>query len=278
MGLQFLESFKPDGDALLRRISKHVDDATLQLIANEDPVGGESRRARFISALRNIRDGAPLMKQSDFASWDEFHDQDVTELLRFSCAAEPDTDRNIQEWRGTQGHWARAFASTVLLRSYADCEVRSSAVGNYNDAMIQLIDSVRRLDAGFEPETMAALAWFIARADGDRFLDEIDHDQRAFAGVGILSFAADSRNMVSDDTVMKLSDWLIAEEKGAFDEQGERVGDFPRHWLFRTTFFDNHREKWMAIGAELAACNVTGPCGDAVRSVGQRLSGQTPMS
>jgi hypothetical protein len=268
MVLQFLKSFKPDGDALLRRISTHVDDATMELIANEDPIGDDSRHARFISALRNIRDGGPLMGQSDFASSSEFYDHDISEILRFTCAAEPDTDLNIQEWRGTRGHWARAFASAVLLRAYADC-----TIGNHNYVMIQLIESVRRLDAGFEPEAMAALAWFIT--DADPSVHDIDHDQRAFAGVGLLSFAVDSK-MVSPDTVMKLSDWVIAEEKRALDERRGSVGDFPRHWLFRTTFFDTHREKWMAIGAELAACNL--PVGDAVRNVGQRLSGQTPMS
>jgi hypothetical protein len=275
MGPQFLQSFKPDGDALLRRISTHVDDATLQLIAHQDPIGGDSRRAGFMNALRELRGGGPLMRQSDFASREKFYNQDVTELLRFSCAAEPDTAPNIQ-WRGTRGHWARAFAGAVMLRSYADCEVLWSAIGNYNDAMMQLIESVRHLDAGFEAETMAALAWFIVRAEDDLSY-EIDHDQRAFAGVGLLSFAVDS-GKVSLDTVMKLSDWLIAEEQRAFDQWGESVGKFPHHWLFRTTFFDNNREKWMAIGAELAACNVAGRCGDAVRGVGQRLSGQIPMS
>jgi hypothetical protein len=83
--------------------------------------------------------------------------------------------------------------------------------------------------------------------------------------------------MVSHDTVMKLADWVIAEEKTAFDEGGGRLDDFPRYWLFRTTLWDTHREKWMALGAELAACKVTGRCGDAVRGIGQRLSGQIPM-
>jgi hypothetical protein len=276
MGPQFLQSFEPDGDALLRRISTHVDDATLLLIAHQDPIGGDSRRARFMNALRKLRAGGPLMRQSDFASREKFYNQDVTELLRFSCAAEPDTALNIQ-WRGTRGHWARAFAGAVMLRSYADPEILMTAIGNYNEAMMQLIDSVRSLDAGFEAEIMAALAWFIVHSDGDSLTDEIGPDQRAFAGVGILSFAVDS-GKVSLDTVMKLSDWLIAEEQKAFDQWGESVGKFPHHWLFRTTFFDNNREKWMAIGADLAACNVAGPCGDAVRGVGQRLSGQIPMS
>jgi hypothetical protein len=273
MGPSFLQAFKPDGDALLRRISAHVDDEALQLIAHQDPVGGDSRHASFIGALRKLRDGGPLMRQSDFASRDKFYNQDVTELLRFSCAGEPDTAPNIR-WRGARGHWARAFASAVMLRSYADPEILGTAIGNYNEAMIQLIDSVRSLDAGFEAEIMAALAWFIVNSAGDSLLDEIGPDQRAFAGVGILSFAADS-GKVSLDTVMKLSDWLIAEEQRAFEQWGESVGKFPHHWLFRTTFFDKEREKWMAIGAQLAACTIAG--GDAVRGVGQRLSGQIPM-
>lgn len=277
MSLQFLESFKPDGDALLRRISPHVDDEALELIANQDPVGSDSRRPSYIGALRKLRDGGPLMKQSDFASWDEFFNQDVTEFLEASWFAEPDTDRNKPPWRGTRGHWTRAFASAVLLRSYADSEVRSYVFAAYNATMIQLIESLRRLDAGFEAETMAALAWFTVRADADRWNEE-GHNQCAFAGVGLLSLAVNSGNMVSHDTVMKLSDWLIAEEQRAFDEWGKGVGDFPRHWLFRNTFSVTHREKWIAIGTELASCKITGPCGDAVRDVGQRLSGQTTMT
>ena len=36
-------AFKPNGDALLRRISKHVDDPTLNHIAKLDPVGSYVR-------------------------------------------------------------------------------------------------------------------------------------------------------------------------------------------------------------------------------------------
>jgi hypothetical protein len=231
-----------------------------------------------MNALRNIRDGGSLKKQSDFASWSEFYDQDVTEILRFSSDAEPDDHQSmICRWRGVRGHWPRVFACAVLLRSYADPEVRNTAVGDYNNAMIHLIESVRHLDAGLEPETMAALAWFIMKLDGDPFLGEDQHDQRVFAGIGILSIAIRPRASVSQDTIMKLADWLIAEEKNAFDWWGKSVGDFPNHWLFRTTFFSTERTKWMAIGAELAAFRPVGACGDAVRRIGRMLSGETPM-
>ena len=111
MDLQFLKLFKPDEGALLRQIATHIDDATLEHIANEDPVGGDLRHARFMDALRKIRDGGRLKKQSDFPSWETFADQDVTELLQFSSFSEPDVKRDRdREWTGTRGHWPRAFS------------------------------------------------------------------------------------------------------------------------------------------------------------------------
>ena len=280
MDVQFLKSFKPDGDALLRRISTHIDDAMLEHIASVDPVGSDSRRAGFINALRNIRDGGPLKRRSDFASWDEFYAQDTTELLETSRYTEPDVDRGHRwEWHGTRGHWPRAFSCAALLRSYGDNEVRSCTTDYFNYAMMQLVESVRRLDVGIEPEAMAALAWFIMRlSDDERSGIDSHPDQVLFAGIGILSLAANSKNMISNDTIIELTDWLIAKEQETFDGQGRTVSDFPNHWHFRTTIWDIQREKWIAIGAELAAFKVTGPCGDAVRAIGQRLSGQTLMS
>jgi hypothetical protein len=270
LGPEFLQAFKPDSDALLRRMSTLIDDATLELIADEDVIGGAARRAGHINALRMIRDGGPLKKRSDFASSDEWHDQDVTELIRFSCSSEPDAER-----RGTRGHWARAFASAVVLRAQADEDVRRSDI-HLVYPVRQLAESIRRLDAGLEPEAMAALAWFLQLSDVDDLWTFGDPDQRVFTGLGLLSLAVNSRNMISDRAIMELADWLISQEKrGADTEQGS--GNFPNHWLFRITFFDLDREQWMAIGAELAAFDVSGPCGDAVRNVGRKLSGRDLM-
>ena len=272
--LRFLKAFEPDGDALLRRISKHIDDATLEHIAEEDPVGGQERRASFMNALGDIRDGGILKRQSDFGSWDDYSNQDVSELLRFSSYSEPDAPDGggRREWPGTRGHWPRAFSCAVLLRSFGDEEIRSSAIGNHNDAMIQLLESLRHLDTGFEPQAMSALAWFIMSYDDSPGGAEIERDQLVFAGVGILSLAVNSKNMISYDTIIELTDWLIAGEKRAVDDRLGPVGDHPNHWLFRTTFFDSYYKKWVVIGAELAAFKATGPCGNAVRAIGQKLS------
>ncbi len=233
-----------------------------------------------MNVLREIREGGILKRQSDFGSWDDYYQQDVSELLQFSSYSEPGSpDKGgYGDWSGPLGHWARAFACAVLLRSFGDEEIRSSAIGDYNDAMIQLLESLHHLDMGFEPQAMSALAWFIMSYDDSPGGAEIDRDQLVFAGVGILSLAVNSKNMISYDTIIELTDWLIAEEKRAVEDGLGPVGDHPSHWLFRTTFFDKHYEKWVAIGAELAAFKAPGPCGEAVRAIGQRLSGETLMT
>jgi hypothetical protein len=274
--LRFLKAFKPDGEALLRRISAHIDDATLELIAKEDPVGGKERRAIFMNVLREIRAGGILKRQSDFGSWDDYRNQDVTELLQFSSYAEPGKpdEGGYGDWSGPLGHWARAFSCAVLLRSYGDYEIRCSAVGDYNYAMMQLLESIRRLDMGFEPQAMSALAWLIMTIGEHPDAGTDDRDQFVFAGVGILSLAVNSKNMISYDSIIELTDWLIAEEQRVVNDRRGPVGNHLNHWLLRTTSFDTKSEKWIAIGAELAAFKANGPCGDAVRGIGQRLSGE----
>jgi hypothetical protein len=273
MGLRFLKEFKPDGDSLLRRMSTLVDDATLDLIADEDSIGGDARRARHINALRNIRDGGPLLTSSDFASSDKFYDQDVRELLRFSCAGDPEAMVAVR--RGSRGHWARAFASAVLLRAYGDENFRQSdSHGNY--PVRALAESILSLDAGLEPEAMATLAWLVRLIDDDQLWAGADSDWLVFTGLGILSLAINSKNAISGDTIIELANWLIAEEKRAASAQS-RSGKFPHHWLFRATFFDLDRQQWMAIGAKLAAFKGNSTYGNAVRTIGQKLSGQEPV-
>lgn len=270
MGLLFLKEFKPDGDALLRRMSTLVDDAALALIADQDPIGGDARRARHIDALRTIRDGGPLLTSADFTSRDKFHDQDVRELLRFSCAGDPAAMVGV--WRSPRGHWARAFASAVLLRATGDENFRQSdSHGHY--PVRALAESILSLDAGLEPEAMAALAWLIRLIDGEQLYAGADSDWLVFTGLGILSLAVNSRNAISGDTILELANWLVAEEEKAAGAPSS-PRKFPHHWLFRATFFDHDRDQWMAIGAQLAAFKGNSPYGDAVRTIGRKLSGQ----
>lgn len=91
----------------------------------------------------------------------------------------------------------------------------------------------------------------------------------------LLWLAVRSRDTISDATILDLTRWLIATEQRRHDESGNR-GEYPNHWLLRTTFTLRH-DRWIALGKVLAAFAGTGPCGDAVRDVGRRLSGEILM-
>ena len=248
--------FKPDGDALLRRISKHIDDPALQRIAELGPGGAVEAHLR---ALRKMRGqgivGRPL-------TWEP------REVLEFISSSEPDANHRMAwELRGTPGHWARTFSCAVLLRAYGDVETRQIIHSGYNAAIIQLLESIRRIDAGMEADAMAALAWFILRLHTSN--EAGVEGEIAFAGLALLSLAVRSRNLVPDSAILCVAKWLLTHEQRTIEAWGEGYGDF--NSLFRTTYF-MFPEKWMALGVELAAVEAGSPGGAAVRAIGQRLT------
>jgi hypothetical protein len=261
MNLDFLALFKPDDTALLRRISRHIDDAMLQCIARMDPV---SKFEEHMTVLRKIRRTATVDKPLTWIPG---------EVLNFALMHEPDEPgtKLIWEFRGMPGHWVRAFCCAALLRAYGDVEMREIEHIGYGVAVIQLLESLRRLDAKADAEAMAALAWHIARMNEESHRHEIP-SELAFFGIGLLSLAVRSRNAVPDAVIIDLTEWLIAKEQKEFD--GGYRGDNANHWLFRTGHIDMLDEKWLALGAELAAFDATGHCGDAVRAIGDRMAAE----
>jgi hypothetical protein len=260
MDLKFLVSFKPGDKALRRRISSHIDDAALEQIAGMDPT---SRLEEHLVQLRKIRDHGVIDRPLHWIP------REVLEFVRWQEPDDP-AGKPGQELRGTRGHWMRAFCCSALVRAYGDVETREIEHIGYGLALIQLLESLQRLDAGFEPEAMAALAWHIVRMNEEPYKDEI-WSELAFFGVGLLSLAARSGNRVSDATIIALTKWLIAEEQREFDTGG-RGGD-PNRWLFRIDHIDMLDKKWIALGAELAAFEGGGQRADAVRAIGQRMVG-----
>jgi hypothetical protein len=213
--------------------------------------------------LKTIRDDGIIARP---LKWEP---REVLSLNRWS---EPDEDRPDEgEIPGIPGHWARAFCCAVLIRAYGDVETREIEHSGYSASIIMLLESLRRLDAGLEREAMSALAWFIDRLQTSNE-DGVD-DEVAFAGVGLLALAVRARGTVPDATLLDLARWLIVQEQRAFDYWGAGVGDFPKHWLFRTSHFMKP-EKWIALGRELAEFEGAGECGDVVREIGKKLSGK----
>lgn len=256
-------AFKPEADALLRHMSKYIDHAALQRIAKFDDLGGRERIAFIAHHLQMLRDDCTMPNPIS---------GDLTASLLECARLEPDVDRvqRHKDRRYLAGHWDRAYACTVMMRAYGHADTRTSP-GPCNYTLIQLLGSLQYLDANFESELMAYLAWLILRMVQDTRCPE--YSERAFMGVGLLSLAAKTK-AISDAVVIELAHWLLDEER----RTEIRGDDFPGHWLLRTTFFTSAAQKWIYLGSELASCKGKGPRGDAVREIGQLLAGQTRVS
>jgi hypothetical protein len=257
MDLDLFATFKPDGDALLRRIAPHIDDGMLENIA-ETEYG--LNVAEHLAELRKVRDGIiarPL----------RWYPREALELTRWSEPDAVDRAGREGELTGTRGHWARAFSCAALIRAYGDDETREIIDFGFDATLMQLLESLQRLNAGLEDEAMAAVAWFIPRLRDDLFAE----DEIPFLGVGLLSLAVKSRR-IANSAIVTLVAWLVATEQEHAVNSSGRDEKFADHWLLRISR-PIHPEKWTALGNELAAFDAAGPCGDAVRGIGRRLAG-----
>jgi hypothetical protein len=262
MDIGFLALFKPDGGALVRQLATHVDDQMLAHVAEADYAGTEDH----LAALRRIRDDGIIDRPLRWVP------REVLELARWTDPDHPDEWEGRHSFSRPQRHWLRAFCCAVLLHAYGDKETREIEDSGYGLALIQLLESLRCLDAGLERETMAALAWLITRLNDDPTdLTFISPTEAALIGVGLLSVAARSKGAVPDAAIVALADWLIAREAREAEVWNPGQDDYPGRWLFRTDHIDMLDQKWMALGDELAAFQDAGPAGDAVRSIGKRM-------
>ena len=254
-------TFMPDADALLRRMAKYIDHATLERIAGFDDYTGPDQVAFISHQLAKLRDAGTVANPIS---------GDLTDCLIRCTDFEPSVDR-IQRHKDKRllvGHWERAFAGAIMLRAFGHEATRTSP-GPCHSVLIQLLRSLPWLDVNFGSETMAHLAWLIPHMGRDTIYP--DHSERAFMGVGLLSLAAAS-DKIPDAAVVQLTQWLLDMEARTII----RNEAFADHWLRRTTFHTT--EKWVALGSDLSAFKGKGPRGDAVRAIGQRMSGQVPVA
>jgi hypothetical protein len=268
MEADLFAAFKPDADALLRHMSKYIDNAALERIAAFDDLGGRGRVAFIAQHLQMLRDKCTMPNPIS---------GDLTASLLECASLEPDVDRvqRHKDRRYLAGHWERAYACTVMMRAYGHAVTRSG--GNFfcNTTLIQLLGSLPYLDVNFESEVMANLAWLVRQTAKDTGYTELG--DRPFLGVALLSLAANWKT-ISDAVIIELAKWLLCAEK-----QTPVAGEgFANHWLLRRTFstglttpfFTRAAQKWIALGLELASFDGEGPRGDAVREIGQLMAGQ----
>lgn len=253
----WLDAFKPAPDALLRAVSAHITDDMLRDIAEADYGQGVERHWPPLLRLRD-QGSVPVARES------YWYPMEVLELIRYS---NPDDPAHKPGATGARGHWMRAFASLALLRIVLE-PGNGPSQGDLDLNLIQLLDSLHRLRAGFGVETQSFLAWAIPR------VLEADADVVAFFGVGILSAALEGPNQADDDTIIALSEWISAAEQSS--QRGKtrrRIGDST--WLLdggRGTF----NTAWRQLGQRLAASDLSrrnGAAQEWVRTIGSALSG-----
>ena len=239
----------PDERALLERLAPHIDDAMLHEIAAAD-YGNDA--AENLALLRRMRD-------EDHVPENAWIPMEAVELVRWS---EPDE----RGWRpggeGRRGHLMRAFCAGWVMRVAGQRERYVLAAGN--ETAVQLLGSLERLELGLWREAAGLLAWFVPRwsAAGNA-------DEDALLGVALLHCAL--RTGVADAALVALCEWIAAREQaiGTSFQSDQR-------WGLRASHANFKRHEWHALGAKLAALDLSGrdpALRDWVRLIGESLAG-----
>jgi hypothetical protein len=233
--LDFLTVFKPDANALLKKIAPHIDDAILANIAACDYGNDVPQHLATLLAIRDTGQvPAPL-------NWEP---REVLELTRWS---EPDAiDRSLRwsELPNQRGHWGRAFSCAVLLRAYGDAE-SVGALMSSSDTLIQLLESLTALTAPVAGETAAFLAWLVPRLCDDP-------SEQTLALVGLLSVAMELVPPVDDAHIITLAETIATTERVAIAAWSHGQGEYPGVWLRPAVAFDQKIDKWRSLGGTIA--------------------------
>lgn len=192
MIVDLLNRFEPDGDVLLRAISKHVTDEMLDSIAGADY--GDRREEHF-AALLQVRDGGEF---PDDLAWAPM---EVLELIRWS---EPESP----EWKpgreGESGHWMRAFSCAAILRAEHEPWNYKYNDGCTDSTTIQLVLSLEALPVDLEREAARDFAWLILKSDPEGKNGSI----REY-GVALLWFVLQLKPAVADEDLIALAQWVV---------------------------------------------------------------------
>jgi hypothetical protein len=242
-----LTIFDPQPDALLRRISAHIDDGMLAEIAEADY--GMDRAAHLV-ALRRIRDDGEMAVP---LPWEP---KEVLQLIRWS---QPDDPIWQPSGRGDRGHWMRAFACAALLRAAGEPANRDYMEG-HNQTLILLVWSLDALDAALERDAACFLVWLIGRIAAERAppgVAEWSDEDTAFFGVGLIWFGLKSRPVMPDGAIVALAEWICDCERRHNARHNSDYGLSPGRWLLSTTYHDLCHAHWKRLGSAMLALDLS---------------------
>jgi len=221
---ELCESFRPAPDALLDVLRPQVDDSMLREIAEADY--GRDADEHF-AALREIHRGIipnPI----------QWHPREVLQLFRWSEPEDPGWKPGAT---GIQGHWMRAFACAVLLRSAGE-PLAHMYFENEHETLMQLIDSSLVLGTDVIDAARSCLAWRIP------LLESYD-TAGCFFGLGILLLSMVQKPGSGTDpaNLLRLAEWIVGEEARVRKECCPESED----WLLGLTCHDQEHDKWCKL-------------------------------
>lgn len=227
----WLQSFDPDPDELLDRLLPLIDDEMLLEIARADY--GQDVEGH-LAPLKEFRDDRvlPLL---------DWQPAEVLELIRWSQPDDPDWKPGGQ---GRYGHFLRAFACSMLLRSY-DRDLNEDRWHSFNETAIQLADSLRALGGDLLPSGVKFFAWCVGRLGP---LHE-DKFERPFLSLALLTLALQVPP-ISGEAIVRLCQSIDAEVQSLLPElqwHATRKMD----WLLSMNHHNGKNSRWIEVGREL---------------------------
>ncbi len=235
----------PDPSSLLRTLSAVLDAADLRWIAGSD-YGRD--------AEENERQLRQIVSSGEVPSPLTWCPREVLDLTRWDEPLPGDGDMAFQ-----RRHLLRAFACTVLIRSYGDGAGYSDE-GGREATVLHLLDSLAVLGPSFadlDRDTVALLAWVIPR------LAPREPEDHPFFGLAAVWFGLGAA--LPDPALLALARWVMdAEDAVSGRWRGSLGVGASGPWLLPLVEPRDRRDRWRRVGPLLPG-RIPVRCGAAVR-------------
>jgi hypothetical protein len=239
-----LAAFPPDADAALRSFAARVDDAMLQEIAEADY---GHRADESFARLVPLRAGNGLEAPLDYQV------REVLELIRWS---EPEHTDWKPGGTGERGHWMRAFACALLLRT-AGAPANALYTDGENSTLVQLITSAFTLGGTLPRKVASLLTWRLGTLE--------DGEDAPFFTFALLVLATMLRREaeIGEPALAEAARWVMDVEAAGRAAADPCMPGPAGVFLLGLTYFDLRHSAWRALARDLAREAEALPPGEA---------------
>ena len=244
----WLEAFEPTAEVLFDLFGLEMDDGMLLEIASADYGCGAEKH---LEPLLLFRDNGivPVL---------DWHPCEVLELVKSS---DPEAEAGKTGASLRRGHLLRAYACSLLLRSYAR-EENQTRWNSFNETAIQLSDSLQALGGAFVFAGVRFFAWCLEH------LAPLDRQgaEAAFLGLALLSLAV-RHQPANDEAIISLCQWIDQRVAPLLLEKPWWSAE-PMNWLLSSNYHSLKRTRWAELGSELRLWAESQPLTDKAIWVG----------